>query len=281
MTLDEAARALAAAGIESPRAEARLLLAAAMGVSRDLTLTAMPAPEEAVRFAGFVARRAAREPFAYITGRKDFWSLELEVGPGVLVPRPDTETLIEQALRLIPGHDAPLRIADLGTGSGAILLAALAAFPRATGIGFESSPAAQAWAARNAARHAPRRAEIRLADWNTADERFDLVFSNPPYIPSGDIAGLEPDVAAHEPHAALDGGPDGLDAYRALGGLLPRLLTPGGHALLEIGIGQAGSVEPLFPGLEMLGIAKDLGGVPRCLILRKPQDFLGKPKGLG
>lgn len=281
MTLEDATRVLADAGIESPRAEARLLLAAAMGVSRDRTLTAAPTPEQAVRFAAFVGRRAAREPFAYITGRKEFWSLELDVGPGVLVPRPDTETLIEQALRLVPDPGAPLRIADLGTGSGAILLAALAAFPRARGIGFESSPAAHAWASRNAARHAPGRAEIRLADWNTADRGFDLVFSNPPYIPSGDIAGLAPEVAAHEPRAALDGGPDGLDAYRALGGLLPALLVPGGHALLEIGIGQAEAVEPLFPGLEPLGIAPDLGGVPRCLILRKPQDFLGKPGGLG
>ncbi|OJT94843.1 MAG: protein-(glutamine-N5) methyltransferase, release factor-specific [Alphaproteobacteria bacterium 65-7] len=270
MTLEEATRALAAAGIESPRAEARLLLAAAMGVSRDATLTAAPTPEQAARFAGFVARRAAREPFAYITGRKEFWSLELEVGPGVLVPRPDTETLIEQALKRMPDPAAPLRIADLGAGSGAILLAALAAFPRATGIGFESAPAAHAWATRNAARHAPGRAEIRLAGWDTAEERFDLVFSNPPYIPSGDIADLAPEVAAHEPRAALDGGPDGLDAYRALGKLLPRLLVPGGHALLEIGMGQAGAVEPLFPGLELVEIAPDLGGVPRGLIVRQP-----------
>lgn len=138
MTLDKAARALADAGIDNPRMEARLLFAHALGISRDRTLTATATPEQAALYAGLVARRIAREPIAYITGHKEFWSMDFAVGPGVLVPRPDTETLIEEALRLVPDRTAPLRIADLGTGSGAILIAALKEFPSATGTGFKS-----------------------------------------------------------------------------------------------------------------------------------------------
>ena len=140
MTLDGATRRLADAGIDNPRAEARLLLAHVMGISRDQTLTAQPSAGQAQAFAALVERRAGHEPFAYITGRKEFWSLDFDVGPGVLVPRPDTETLIEEALRVVPDRAAPLRIADLGTGSGAILIAALKEFPNAQGTGFESSP---------------------------------------------------------------------------------------------------------------------------------------------
>jgi release factor glutamine methyltransferase len=269
LNLDAATRLLAEAGIENPRGEARLLLAHALGVSRDATLTATPTPEQSAAFAAFVARRAAHEPFAYITDRKEFWSLAFEVGPGVLIPRPDTETLIEQALRVVADPDSPLSVADLGAGSGAILLAALTAFPNATGIGFESSPQAFAYLDANVARHMPRRAQTRLAQWSAAKGPFDLVFSNPPYIPSGDIELLAPDVCRYEPHGALDGGPDGLDAYRALAALLPGILSPGGHAFLEIGAGQANAMELLFQGLEMVRIAPDLAGIPRCVILRK------------
>jgi release factor glutamine methyltransferase len=270
LSLEEATRRLAAAGIDNPRAEARLLLAHALGVSRAETLNANPTPEQAAIFAALVERRAAHEPFAYISGHREFWSLDFEVGPGVLVPRPDTETLIEQALRLYPDRTAPLRIADLGTGSGAILVAALTEFSNATGIGFEASPEAFQYARANAAHHAGTRAEIRAADWNTATGPFDLVFSNPPYIRSPDIESLDPDVSRFEPHSALDGGLDGLAAYRGLAVLLPRILAPGGHALLEIGIGQATAMETLFPGLELGRVTPDLSGVPRCVILRKP-----------
>jgi release factor glutamine methyltransferase len=270
LSLDEATRLLAGAGIENPRGEARLLLAFALGVSRDQTLTANPTPNQLAHFDALVARRAAHEPFAYITGRKEFWSLDFEVGPGVLVPRPDTESLIEEVLRLVPDSNAPLKIADLGTGSGAILLAALTEFPNAHGTGFESSPEALRYACANAARLTPQRAQVVLADWNSAEGPFDLVFSNPPYIPSGDIESLAPDVAHFEPRAALDGGHDGLDAYRALAELLPRILRPGGHALLEIGLGQANAMEPVFQNLEIVRIAPDLSGIPRCVILRKP-----------
>jgi release factor glutamine methyltransferase len=308
----EAAKRLSAAGIDSARLDARLLwdfarngnppleggsnceairggglggyhdlspknprCAVDFSIPRDAPVLRTPQGEGEIleRFEMLVQRRLAREPIAYITGRKEFWSLDFAVGPGVLVPRPDTETLIEEALRLVPDRSAALRIADLGTGSGAILLAALHEFPNAMGIGFESSPPAHACAARNMARLAPGRADIRLADWEAAAPQaakrpFDLVFSNPPYIPSAEIESLAPDVRAHEPHAALDGGPDGLAAYRALARLLPRILAPGGHALLEIGAGQAPAMEQMFPGLELVRIAPDLAGISRCVVLR-------------
>ena len=246
MTLEEATRLLAAADIEAPRAEARLLLAHVLGVSRDATLTATPTPDQGVALGALVTRRAAHEPFAYIVGRKEFWSLAFEVGPGVLITRPDTETLIEEALRLLPNRNAPLRIADLGSGSGALLVAALREFPNAQGIGFESSPEAFNFARVNAANLVGSRAEIRAADWHSADGLFDLIFSNPPYIPTADIESLAPEVCRHEPNAALDGGADGLDAYRGLAELLPKILKPGGYAVLEIVVGQASAMELLF-----------------------------------
>lgn len=269
MTLEEATRLLAAAGIETPRAEARLLLAHVLGLGRDATLTATPTPQQSAVLAALVTRRAAHEPFAYIVGHKEFWSLAFRVGPGVLIPRPDTETLIEEALRLVPDKNASLRIADLGTGSGALLVAALREFPNALGIGFESSPEAFQFATMNAASLVGPRAEIRAEDWNGAEGPFDLIFSNPPYIPAADIESLAPEVCRHEPGAALDGGPDGLDAYRGLADLLPKILKPGGHAVLEIGIGQASAMELLFRKLEIVRIAPDLAGIPRCLVLRK------------
>ena len=250
-----AAARLAKAGSDSSRLEARLLWDHAQKTGQD--------------FEALVVRREAREPVAYITGRREFWSLDFEVGPGVLVPRPDTESLIEEALRIVPDKSAALRIADLGAGSGAILIAALKEFPNATGTGFESSPEAFRYATANAARLIGARAQVRPEEWHKAEGPFDLVFSNPPYIPSAEIESLDPDVSRFEPRAALDGGPDGLAAYRALAELLPPILAPGGHALLEIGLGQANSVAKLFPNLELLRIAPDLSGIPRCVILRK------------
>jgi release factor glutamine methyltransferase len=274
----DAAKRLAAAGIDSARLDARLMWEHAQTLFSPVHggSGAQSAPEgadAAAIFEKLIQRRLNREPVAAIIGSKEFWSLDFDVGPGVLIPRPDTETLIEQALALYPDRNAPLRIADLGTGSGAILVAALTEYPNATGIGFESSPDAQPYAARNAARHVGSRADIRLADWNAAAQEantapFDLVFSNPPYIPAADIESLQPEVRLHEPRAALNGGPDGLDAYRALGRLLPGILAPGGHALLEIGAGQAAAMERLFQGLELLRINHDLSGIPRCVVLK-------------
>jgi release factor glutamine methyltransferase len=273
VTFEEAAKQLAGAGVESPRTEARLLYAHALGVRRDDTLSAdlTPTPEQSAAFAAMVTRRAAREPFAYVTGRKEFWSLDFLVGPGVLVPRPDTETLIEEALRVIPDRNTPLAIADLGTGSGALLIAALKEYPQAAGLGLDSSAEALGYAKRNVFAHdLSERAKLRLDDWGAVpDDSFDLVFSNPPYIPSAEIATLDPEVSHFEPRAALDGGPDGLEAYRALAVLLPRMLKKGGRAILEIGAGQA--VEPVFAGsgLRVVGIVPDLGGIPRAVLLEK------------
>jgi release factor glutamine methyltransferase len=188
------------------------------------------------------------------------------------VPRPETETLIEAALSAVPVREASLSIADLGAGSGALLAAALKEFPNARGTGIERSAEARAYGEVNLARHGLKlRAKLMPIDWNEAEGRFDLVFSNPPYIPSGDIAGLDPEVRQYEPHAALDGGPDGLEAYRSLARLLPRLLRPGGWAFLELGQGQRHAVELLFQGLEVVRVAPDLAGIPRVLVLLLPK----------
>ncbi len=268
-----AAVRLAGAGVEGPRAEARRLLAHVLGQGREGTLSAAAlTPTQQQTFEALVARRTKREPLAYITGIKEFWSLDFRVGAGVLVPRPDSETLVEQALRLFADRRAPLRIADLGTGSGALLLAVLWELPNATGIGFESSPQAFAWAQANARIHAAARAEMLPADWSASPSgAFDLVLCNPPYVPTAHIAGLEPEIRDFEPRAALDGGPDGLQAYRALAGLLPQILKPGGYAVLEIGMGQDAAVPALFQGLEFVSLAPDLGGVPRALVLKRPK----------
>lgn len=267
-----AAARLRQAGVDSARLDARILLAQAMGVGREdlIAGTRQPMQEQEQAFQTLIARRSAREPLAYITGTREFWSLDFKVGPGVLVPRPETETLIEAALAACPDRAAPLSIGDLGTGSGALLLAALAEFPKARGIGFERSAEALAYARINLrALGFEGRGEIIAADWNDVrDGSFDLIFSNPPYIPSAEIPTLEPDVRLYEPRAALDGGTDGLDAYRSLAELLPRLLRPGAIAVLELGQGQAERVELLFRDLTVLHVAPDLAGNPRVLVLK-------------
>jgi release factor glutamine methyltransferase len=272
--LHDAAEHMREAGVDSARLDARILLAQTMGISRVQLIAAIrpPTMREALAFQVLVARRAAREPLAYITGHKEFWSLDFHVGPGVLVPRPETETLVETALSLYPDRTVPLTIADLGTGSGAILIALLKEFPQAHGTGFERSQDALPYARTNLEAHGVGgRARIVAADWNDASaESFDLIVSNPPYIPSADIASLEPEVRLYEPHAALDGGMDGFGAYRALAELLPRLLKPGGVALLELGLGQAARAELLFQDLAVQRLVPDLAGIPRVLVLKKP-----------
>jgi len=272
--LHDAAERLSKAGVDSARVDSRILLAGAMGISREQLIAAIrqPTPAEVALFQALVDRRLAREPLAYITGRKEFWSLDFEVGPGVLVPRPETETLIEAALTLFPDRAAALSVADLGTGSGAILIAMLKMFPQARGTGFEKSPEALRYAQANLRAHGlSGRGEIVAADWNDAPaKQFDLILSNPPYIPSADIAALEPEVRLYEPHAALDGGPSGLEAFQALAAVLPKLLRPGGVALLELGHDQADLVKPLFPDLAVLHFVPDLAGIPRVLVLKKP-----------
>jgi release factor glutamine methyltransferase len=267
-----AARRLAEANVDSPRREARLLAALAIGDSA-ARLSAAPAElssNEAESLAVLVARRAAREPFAYIAGRKEFWSIEFEVGPGVLVPRPETETLIEEFCRSFPGREEPLRIVDLGTGSGCLLIAALSEFPHAHGTGLERSAEALDWARRNVVKHdLASRANLQLGDWK--DEiagSFDAILANPPYIPHRNVMALTPEVARYEPSSALDGGADGLDAFRALAPQIARLLKPRGAAFLEIGEGQTDKTREILEaaGLTVNRIAPDLAGIPRCLV---------------
>jgi release factor glutamine methyltransferase len=252
----------------SPRLDAELLMAHALGTGREQLLLSRlhePAPDA---FEPLVRRRLAHEPVAYITGRRAFWTIELAVGPGVLVPRPDSETLIEAALEHF-GEAGPARVLDLGTGPGTLLLAALDQWPRARGLGIDASEEALDFARRNADRLGlAARAELRVGDWAEGVEgRFDLVLCNPPYVEEG--AALPPDVRGWEPAEALFAGADGLEAYRRLAPQVPRLLVEGGIACVEIGTGQAASAGAPFAaeGLRV-SVRKDLAGRDRCLVLR-------------
>jgi len=269
--LRSAVEKLRAAGIESARREARLLLVHALGISPD-ALVGRDVEIAPAHFDDFVARRAAREPLAYIVGAKEFWSLAFEVGPGVLIPRPETETLIEQVIRFFPDRSAALDVLDLGTGTGCLLIAALHEYPNAHGVGVDTSRAALAIAARNVEKHALG-ARCRLAedDWGGGlPGRYDVILSNPPYIRSSDIAALAPEVRLYEPIQALDGGPDGLAAYRVLAPRISRLLKPGGLAFLELGVGQDRDVERILTeaGFEIAEMAPDLAGIGRCVVAR-------------
>ncbi len=275
--LARAAAALAEAGVQAPAREARLLLAHARGVPANAPPDrAAPAPES---FRALLARRLGREPMALITGRQGFWTLDLEVSRDTLIPRPDSETLIEAALEAFPDRSQVARVLDLGTGTGALLLAALSEFLAATGIGVDASPAACALARRNARSHGlADRAAFVAADWAAClGGTFDLVLANPPYVEAAAIAGLMPEVALHEPRRALDGGADGLDAYRAIVPDLPRLLAPGGVAVLEVGAGQAATVGAMAAGVG-LGPAwqrRDLGGVVRVVGVQVAKKQVG------
>ncbi len=265
---------LRAAAIEGPRLEARLLLGHVLGCrSEDLLRDprAAVALDQARRFAALVQRRVRHEPVAYLLGEQEFWSLRFAVSPATLIPRADSETLVEAVLEAWPDRAAPLRVLDLGTGTGCLLLAVLAEYPNASGLGLDRSAAAAALAAGNArALGLAGRAHFLAADWAAPlNARFDLVLSNPPYIEAAAIPGLMPDVALHEPASALDGGADGLDAYRAIIADLPRLLAPGGRAVLELGAGQAAAVSGLAraAGLGVPGCRADLAGIPRALVV--------------
>jgi len=274
--LCEAGATIRTAAIPAPRREARLLLGHILGLTAEALLRdphVLVPDASAARFRIAVAQRAAHRPMAHITGRQGFWTLDLMVSPATLIPRADSEALVEAALEALPDANAPLRVLDLGTGTGCLLLAVLAERPRAFGIGVDRVPEAAALAGANAATHglAPRTAFL-AGDWAEAlAGRFDLVLSNPPYIESTAISGLMPEVARHEPAGALDGGADGLDAYRALMATLPALLAPGGIAVLELGQGQRAAVEALAAsvGLHPLGCRDDLGGVARALVLQR------------
>jgi release factor glutamine methyltransferase len=253
---------------DTPRLDAELLMAHALGIERgQMLLSGLGGAAPAV-FEALVERRLASEPIAYITGRRAFWTIELEVGPGALVPRPDSETLIEAAVRHF-GEAGPRTILDLGTGPGTLLLAALDQWPEARGFGIDASEAALAYARRNAERLGlAARAEFRLGGWGwaSADGRFDLLLCNPPYVETG--ADLPRDVADWEPGEALFAGADGLEDYRALAPLVPALIAPQGIACVEIGAEQAQSAGALFAarGLQV-SVLKDLAGRDRCLLL--------------
>ncbi len=261
-------------GIESGRLDAELMLADLLGLDRVGLYLNFDRPlqaDELARFRERVRRRAAREPLQYILGRAGFWSLELQVEPGVLIPRPDTEVLVEEALRRMPQRAGTLL--DVGTGSGCIALALLHERDDWRALGLDLSPVALRLARRNAeALGLAERCTFREGRLETLPEgSWSLIVSNPPYIPRADLAGLMPEVRDFEPVEALDGGDDGLDAYRALAGQTGRLAA-GGWLLVEVGIGQAGAVRQLFAtaGLEELFIREDYAGVPRVVGGRRP-----------
>ncbi len=242
---------LEAAGVPGPVIDARVLVEAACGVTR-ADIVGDPyreiGPEEAARLDDYLERRIRREPVSHILGRRGFWNIMLGVTPGVLTPRPETEVIVDHALRLFP-EGRPLRILDLGVGSGAILLAILAERPAARGLGVDVSEEALAVARDNAASLGlAGRVALLRGDWTAglAEADFDLVVSNPPYIATGVIETLDPEVRVYEPRLALDGGADGLDAYRRLAPEILRVLKPGGRFLVEIGYDQRTAVETLF-----------------------------------
>ena len=257
--------------------EARLLLSRAAGLTVEQLIARGPDPASAdvtARLRELTARRVRREPMAYILGEREFWGLPFKVSPAVLVPRPDSETVIETVLDLFPDRRLPLRMLDLGTGSGCLLLTLLREFPQAHGVAMDASVDALEVARANAeALGVAFRATFVAADWRQPGwveqlgGRFDLVVSNPPYIESATIGGLMPEVALHEPRLALDGGPDGLAPYRIVASELANLLIPAGWVVVEGGEHQATDIAGVFSaaGLKPIPPRKDLGGVDRVV----------------
>ena len=250
---------LDATGISGPVIDARLLVEAAADATRADIITdpqrELTAQQEA-RLEDFLTRRERREPVSHILGRKGFWKIMLRVTPDVLTPRPDTETVVEYVLRDFPEHE-PWQVLDLGVGSGAILLAILAERPAATGLGIDISEEALAVARDNAANLGlAGRLALMRSDWTAllGESMFDLVVSNPPYIATGVIETLEPEVRDHEPRLALEGGADGLDHYRVLAPEILRVLKPGGQFAVEIGYDQKDAVEALFREAGAVGV---------------------------
>ncbi|MFY9695312.1 MAG: peptide chain release factor N(5)-glutamine methyltransferase [Xanthobacteraceae bacterium] len=282
MTVDQARRIWAAkfrAGdLDSPELDARLLIGHAL--SLDHAGLAVASARELTRdeesaIAVLAGRRLAHEPIARIVGSKEFWGLEFAVGAATLVPRPETETVVEAALAAVEWRGVrarPFRVADLGTGSGAILLALLSELPNAFGVGTDTSPGALIIARGNARRLGLRRAAFVACDMAAAlHGQFDVIVSNPPYVASADIGALPPDVRLFDPCPALDGGPDGLDFYRTIAAAAPSLLAADGVIVVELGAGQAEAVAALFAaaGLAPAVPLPDLTGVPRALVARK------------
>jgi release factor glutamine methyltransferase len=253
---------------DTPRLDAELLMAEALHIDRDRLILNPPDRDPPKRFQTMLKRRLKGEPVAYITGRRAFWNIELHVGPGVLIPRPDSEVLISSALEHFEGIDGPKRVLDLGTGPGTLLLAALDLWPEATGLGVDSSRRALSYATANSRRLGfEKRAKFKIGDWaGGIEEKFDLILCNPPYVAEDEPLGAG--VAEHEPEEALFAGPEGLDSIRRLAPEIPRLLAPGGLAAVEIGAAQGEAAIPLLRqnGLEA-GVVQDLGGRDRAVLL--------------
>lgn len=268
----QSAQTLVAAGIENPRLEARVIVGSASGATLE-ALVAHPEheiDEMTVAFVqALVERRVAGAPMAYLVGSKEFWSLDFTVTAATLVPRPDSETLVAAALEFAADRSRPWRVLDLGTGTGCLLLSFLSERPNAFGVALDRSEEALSVAAANAdSLGLARRTALVCGDWaDSIGGQFDIVLSNPPYIPRDEIPGLAIEVRDFEPEAALDGGPDGLDCYRRILAGLPRVLAPGGSAFFEVGYGQAADVERLVraAGLVPTGTVRDLAGVERCV----------------
>ncbi len=274
--LTAAAARLAAAGIADPRRDARLLIAAAIEAGPE-HLIAHPDRvldgAETAQAEALIARRAAREPVSRILGRREFWSLEFEITPDTLDPRPDSETLVAAVLERIGAQGltgAPLSVLDLGTGSGCLLLALLSELPEARGLGLDISAAALGVARRNARNLGfLERVRFEIGDWGAGLDGFwQLIVSNPPYITEAEIGDLAPEVARYDPRLALTAGSDGLEAYRKLLPQAARLLDRDGILALEVGRGQQEAVTALLvaSGFTLLGRYRDLGGIERCLL---------------
>lgn len=274
--LKDAAVRLAAAGLEGAQREARLLMMEAAGLDRTAVFMHPEReldPAAIARLRALVSRRARREPMAHILGRREFWSLAFKVTADTLDPRPDSETLVQAVLDQVDDREAPLRLVDFGTGTGCLLLALLHELRNARGLGIDASGQALEVARENAdALGLALRAAFRRGDWDEeVGPAFDILVSNPPYIPSGEIDALQPEVARYEPRLALDGGADGLLAYRRLAPAAARLLAPGGLTAFEVGIGQGDSVVRIMQaaGLRHIATVRDLGGIQRCVLVRK------------
>jgi release factor glutamine methyltransferase len=275
--LDECADALMAAGLEAPRRLARRIAVAALGLT-PAEVFAHPQrhldQEEYARIVAIARRVIAREPLSRVLGHREFWGLDFVLARDTLDPRPESETLVEAVLARLTDRQSAYRFLDLGTGSGCLLLALLSEYPRACGVGVDIAFGAAAAARENAERFGlPERTCFVVGDWGGAlAGAFDAVVANPPYIATAELGELPPEVRDHDPRRALDGGADGLAAYRAITGELPRLLVPGGLFIAEIGAGQAETAARIVAaaGLAVEDIAADLAGIPRALIARRP-----------
>jgi release factor glutamine methyltransferase len=279
--LEEGRAQLAAAGVETPALDARLLVLAALELEQ-MALLAEPdeivAPAQVAVVRDWLARRARHEPVGRILGERAFRGLTFRLSPGTLEPRPDSEAVVEAALEAVADRaDSHLQLLDLGTGSGCLLIALLDALPRATGTGIDRSLDAVATASANAVLNGvAARSTFQEGDWLAGLKGpYDLVISNPPYVTRAEIAALAPEVRLHDPVAALDGGADGLDPYRALAPALPAVLAPDARVVVEIGAGQAEDVTALFAGagFERTAIRLDLGGHVRALVFRLSTDL--------